>query len=318
MKYSRLSKLLILLLFQFPISSVSLENNHNRGWVHTEIGKDNKNKYYAILENNLMRCKYGWRHHKDPQGGQSYIRELMLKSVNYNMGDWLDAAAGKRGPLTNVTLVCDRDDKKTVRLEWNDSDKIQEVTIYPNSLILKIDYIKILGFPHIVDVGSHGGRKIDNATFVMYGAEEWQELRKSNRDARLINHQNEHHRLTYDLYPTYPYPIIDTPDWKGFAPVPLNYDGNLIVGVYNSENGTGYGRVMPFHVVNYLKLLDDGFEFFPFWKIPSEKRTFPFTGYLFLVDGGGSEEIIGTGKGIIDNLSINNGAFGRYRPGGKN
>ena len=114
------------------------------------------------------------------------------------------------------------------------------------------------------------------------------------------------------------FPIIDTPDWKGFAPVPLNYDGNLIVGVYNSENGTGYGRVMPFDVVNYLKLLDDGFEFFPFWKIPSEKRTFPFTGYLFLVDGGGSEEIIGTGKGIIDNLSINNGAFGRYRPGGKN
>ena len=112
MKYSRLSKLLILLLFQFPISSVSLENNHNRGWVHAEIGKDNKNKYYAILENNLIRCKYGWRHHKEPQGGQSYIRELMLKSVNYNMGDWLDAAAGKRGPLTNVTLVCDRDDKK--------------------------------------------------------------------------------------------------------------------------------------------------------------------------------------------------------------
>lgn len=168
------------------------------------------------------------------------------------------------------------------------------------------------------DVGSHGGRKIDNATFVMYGAEEWQELRKSNRDARLINHQNEHHRLTYDLYPTYPFPIIDTPDWKGFAPVPLNYDGNLIVGVYNSENGIGYGRVMPFDVVSYLKLLDDGFEFFPFWKIPSEKRTFPFTGHLFLIDGGGREEIIGTGKGIVDNLSINDGASGRYRPGGNN
>jgi len=318
MKHSRLLKLLIVLLLQVPISSVSLGKNHNRGWVHVEIGKDNKNKYYAILENNLIRCKYGWRHHKEPKNGQSYIRELMLKSINYNMGDWIDAAAGKRGPLTNVTLVCDRNDKKTIRLEWNDGDKIQEVTIYPNSLILKIDYIKILGFPHIVDVGSHGGRKIDNATFIMYGAEEWQELRKTNKDARLINHQNEHHRLTYDLYPTYPFPIIDTPDWKGFAPVPLNYDGNLIVGVYNSENGIGYGRVMPFNVINYFKLLDDGFEFFPFWKIPPEKRTFPFTGYLFLVDGGGNEEIIGTGKGIVDNLSINDGTSGRGRPGEKN
>ena len=208
MKYSRLSTLLILLLLQLPLSSASSENNHNRGWVRAEIGKDNKNKYYAILENDLMRCKYGWRHHKEPRGGQSYIRELMLKSVNYNMGDWLDAAAGKRGPLTNVTLVCDRDDRKTVRLEWNDGDKIQEVTICPNSLVLRIDYIKILGFPHIVDVGSHGGRKIDNATFVMYGAEEWQESRRSNRDARLINHQNEHHRLTYDLYPAYPLNVL--------------------------------------------------------------------------------------------------------------
>jgi len=212
MKYTRLSTLLILLLLQLPSCSASLENNHNRGCVRAEIGKDHNNKYYAILENDLMRCEYGWRYHKEPQGGQSYIRELMLKSVNYNMGDWLDAAAGKRGPLTNVTLVCDRDDRKTVRLEWNDGDKMQDVTIYPNSLVLRINYIKILGFPHIVDVGSHDGRKLDNATFVMHGAKEWQELRKSNRGAQLINHQNEHHRLTYDLYPAYPYPIIDTPD----------------------------------------------------------------------------------------------------------
>ena len=71
---------------------------------------------------------------------------------------------------------------------------------------------------------------------------------------------------------------------------------------------------MPFHVVNYLKLLDDGFEFFPFWKTPSEKRTFPFTGYLFLVDGGGSEEIINTGKRIVDNLPVDDGASERCRP----
>ena len=54
-------------------------------------------------------------------------------------------------------------------------------------------------------------------------------------------------------------------------------------------------------VINYLKLLDDGFEFFPFWKTPAEKRTFPFTGCLFLVDGGGKEEILNTGKNIINN-----------------
>ena len=87
MKYSRFSKLLIFLLFLFPISLVAKENSHDRNWVHVEIGKDENKKFYAILENNLIRCKYGWRHHKEPQGGQSYIRELTLKSVNYNMGD---------------------------------------------------------------------------------------------------------------------------------------------------------------------------------------------------------------------------------------
>ena len=78
MKHSRLSILLILLLLQPPISSASSENGHNRGWVRAEIGSDSENKYYAILENDLMRCKYGWRHHKEPQGGQSYIRERIF------------------------------------------------------------------------------------------------------------------------------------------------------------------------------------------------------------------------------------------------
>jgi len=41
MKYSRFLILLIFLLFLFPISSVSIENNDDRDWVHVEIGKDN-------------------------------------------------------------------------------------------------------------------------------------------------------------------------------------------------------------------------------------------------------------------------------------
>lgn len=189
---------------------------------------------------------------------------------------------------------------KTVRLEWNDGDKKQDVTLYQNSLVIRIDYTRIDGFPHLVDVGSHDGQKLENPEFVMYGAHEWQEVRKTNSDSLLIHHENEHHRLTFDLYPAYPFPIVDTPDWNGFAPTPLMYKGNYIVGVYNSDNGIGYGRVMPGDVISYLKLLDDGFEFFPFWRLPTEKRTFPFTGYLFLVDGGGGKEILRTGKEIID------------------
>jgi len=267
------------------------------GWVKVEIGKDRYDKWQVTLENDLLKCRYGWSFHNDPVGGQSYIREFRLKSVNQSMGDWLDAAAGKRGPFTNITLVYDGSDRKTVRLEWNNGDNVQDVTIYPNSLVLKIDYIRIVGFPHIVDVGSHGG-SLYNPKFTMYGAEEWQALRKTNTTPSLLNHYNEHHRLTHDLYPMYPYPVIDTNDWYRFEPTPLNYNGYLILGVYKSASGVGYGRVMPYDVVNYLKLLDDGFEFFPFWRGPV--RKFPFTGYLFLVDGGGSDEIIATGTGIVD------------------
>ncbi|MFC1558285.1 hypothetical protein ACFL40_02920 [candidate division KSB1 bacterium] len=289
--------MLLLLFFQAGLSYS--ENTGNPNWIKIEIGKDNDGKLFVLLENNIMRCRYGWRHHKDPKEGQSYIREFLLKSADYNMGDWLDAAAGKRGPLTNAEIIYDGEDKKTVRLEWNNGDKAQEVTVYPNSLILKIDYTMIRGFPHLVDVGSHDGRKLENPVFVMHGAEEWQLMRKTNRDSSLINHENEHHRLTHDLYPMYPFPILDTPDWDGFAPTPLNYKGNFIIGVYNRENGIGYGRVMPYDVVNYLKLLDDGFEFFPFWRLPEDQRKFPFTGYLFLVDGGGASEILDTGRRTI-------------------
>ena len=302
MKKNHFISVMLLSIVFFQVSILYSENNGSPDWIKVETGKDSNDELYVLLENNFMRCRYGWRQHSEPEEGQSYIREFLLKRADYNIGDWLDAAAGKRGPLTNADVIYDGDDRKTVRLEWNNGDKAQEVTIYPNSLILKIDYTMIMGFPHIVDVGSHGGRKLDNPAFVMHGAEEWQEMRKANRDSTIINHENEHHRLTYDLYPEYPFPILDTPDWNGFEPTPLNYKGNFIVGVYNSENGIGYGRVMPCDVITYLKLLDDGFEFFPFWRLPADQRKFPFTGYLFLVDSGGSNEILDTGRKISDSI----------------
>jgi hypothetical protein len=124
----------------------------------------------------------------------------------------------------------------------------------------------------------------------MYGAAEWQALRRTVTDPDLLNHESKDHRLTYDLYPIYEFPIIDTPDWKGLAPDPMNYNGFLIMGVYNKSNNEGFGRVVSFEEISYLKLLwHYGFELFPFWKGQPARRR--FRGYLFPITKGPGETI---------------------------
>ena len=73
----------------------------------------------------------------------------------------------------------------------------------------------------------------------------------------------------------------------------------MIMGVYNEESGIGYGRVVPFEEISYMKFLwGHGFEFFPFWRNHPDPRR-PFTTYLFPVTKGG-EEVTSIGKAITD------------------
>jgi hypothetical protein len=69
------------------------------------------------------------------------------------------------------------------------------------------------------------------------------------------------------------------------------------MGVYNPANGRGFGRVAPVERVTIIKLLTfgpkRGFELFPWGEGEN-------TQYLFVVTGGGKDEILKTGKQLVE------------------
>ncbi|MFC1712345.1 hypothetical protein ACFL6S_01685 [Candidatus Poribacteria bacterium] len=263
-------------------------------WGNIKIVEE-ENYYTVSLENSAISVQYDMHpRHAKKENQEVYIVSFVVKESGVNLGDWLDAAAG-RYLLKKAKAVHDGLDRKTVRMEWETKHEgkicIEEVSIFPDSPVMRIDYFTTC--VNIVDIGFKG----TFGTYEVYGAEEWLELRRTVTDPEITNHENEHHRLVDELYPVYPNPFIDTPDWKGLAPAPLNYNGWMIMGIYNEESGIGYGRVVPYAEISYMKFLwGHGFEFFPFWRnSPSPKL--PFTTYFFPVTEG-AEEIISRGKAI--------------------
>ncbi len=111
----------------------------------------------------------------------------------------------------------------------------------------------------------------------------------------LLNVSNPHHRLTKDLYPRYPFPLIAGKDWEKLEPRELTYHGHLILGAYQQETGLGFGRVFPAQDANYIKLLNTGFEVFANWRQPHRQ----FIGYLYAVTGG-PEELMAVGTAIVE------------------
>lgn len=84
----------------------------------------------------------------------------------------------------------------------------------------------------------------------------------------------------------------------------MDYKGWYVLGVYDPENGRGFGRVVPADVMTYIKLLwGRGLEFFPHWRGEWQ----PYTAYLFAV-AGGREEILTLGKSIADRAVSRPGA----------
>lgn len=250
----------------------------------------------VTLENSKLRAQYSQVTFGDG-AVNIVITTLIDKDTNTNHaggqidGVWMGYASG-RGNLTSATIVTDTIAEKKVRMEFAETGVIQEVSIFPDLPILKINYLSY--GVNVVDIGSPGGT--GDGTYGIYGAQAWQALRQTNTDPNLLNHANEHHRLTYDLYPNYPFPLIDTPDWNGFAPIPLNYNNQLIMTVFNNQSGYGYGRIYPYAVGNYLKLLwKTGFEMFPYWSSGHQ----PYVSYIFL-GAGGENGLINLGKSVVD------------------
>ena len=248
----------------------------------------------VALENSKLRCRYAVTEMQG-SGLEAFIKELTLKEADENQaGAMLDelgmSADEGRGPIAKAEVTYAGPDRMTVRLEspakteptaFHGPRVVEEVTVYPDSLILRMDYIEY--GVNVVDWVSPGGTTA--GTCVIYGAEKW-----------IRGHV---------LYPDQYYSVL--PEEKGDPEDAgsLNYHGSIIAGVYNPANGRGLGRVMPVADTSVMKHMGEyrGIEWFPHveWRPPyaSKGHRRPFTGYLYLV-AGGAEEILSVGKQIAD------------------
>ena len=250
------------------------------------------NKSYVILENSQIYVKYEpFDGGSSPVHPQFAIRELRIKSagnedqVGTGPG-YIDADAGRWG-LASATIVDNGTAKKTVRLVWNGPNNnaakqiIHEVSIFPNSRYLKIDYLN--NGMNIVDIARPGGTKAGK--HVAFGHSGWK------RD--YITHNYPMYKGSY--YNRYPADGVNDPANGGS----LNYNGHFIAGVYNPSNGRGIGRAIPVSAIDILKLLLEpnqrrGLELFPYY---GGKPHPLFTSYLYVVTGGESE-ILSAGKAL--------------------
>lgn len=126
----------------------------------------------AVLENSVFKCSYTKKTFDDGNWDH-VITELLIKGANNeNQSDeqldgvWMNSDTG-RGNLTGGSVTYDGTDRKTLRLEWSNGP-IQEITIYPDKPVIKIDYISY-GI-NIVDIGAPGG---GSGSYVFYGADTW-------------------------------------------------------------------------------------------------------------------------------------------------
>ncbi len=251
-------------------------------WGVVRTGKDADGRFYAVLENSRIRVRYAYSHLVNPDRHETYIREFIIKSApeENNAADRIDAAAW-RSVLTKAEVIADGKDVKTVRLEWapmKGPAPVEEISIYPDEAFLRIDYHAF--FVNVVDIGSPGGAK--KGTYYIHG---WTkpELPLYEdclywRSVGVVGCKDQHIK-----------------DGIGLDAGPLAYHGAFILGIYNPENGRGYGRVMPVESTDALKLLfRQGFEIFPV-------RNQPFTSYLYAVTAG-PQGIRREGKRLAERL----------------
>jgi hypothetical protein len=247
-----------------------------------------------LLENRAIRVRYAAKRFRD--GNKDHvITDFLVKKTGGRLavgdqldGIWMNADEG-RGRMTSARVAFDGPDRKTLHVEWDQGKVVQEFTIWPDQPVVGISYIKY--GVNIVDMVN----SVD--AFEVYGAKAWQEARDKVTDETLLNIPNPHHRLTKDLYPRYPFPLLAGKDWKTLEPKELTYHGHLILGAYNRGTGLGFGRVFPVQDANYVKLLNMGFEVFANWQQPHRQ----FIGYLYAVTGGPAE-LMAVGKRIADGL----------------
>lgn len=250
-------------------------------------------RQYAELENSVLRVRYERYTDQNDGSEQFTIREFRLKRVDLDQAGpgYLDAGYN-RAALTSAEVVYDGEDRKTLRLEWTSKPDvglppnqklISEISIFPNSPFIKIDYIDIDWAVVIVDLGRPGG--VANGQHAAYGGDSWVRGYVAAPD-------------TY--YSRVPADGLNDPADGGS----LNYNDHFILAAYNPANNVGYGRTMPIADTRAIKLLfsanaRQGFEWFP--PQPPDDNI-PYTSFIFAATGG-PDELIALGKTLVDDTT---------------
>ncbi|NJD03126.1 MAG: hypothetical protein FIA99_11160 [Ruminiclostridium sp.] len=257
-----------------------------KSWGRVSVGKKDNGDYEVILENSKMFCRYAGKYMDEIY--QSPMCDLVIKDVNINIVEGhpgcVDAAAW-RSIIKNAFIIRDDEFKKTVRIEWGafkGPESIQEISIFKDTPYIHVKYID--WFVNSFDIPVADNDK-DNWEYRIYGQEDWKRGFIFHEDAYYNTYKEENKVIELD------------------EPGSLDYKGYFIMGLYNKLNDIGFGRVTPVKQTDIFKLLwKRGFELFcEFQKFPHPSVD----GYIFIVTKG-AEEIIKTGKEIVDGLIISN------------
>ncbi len=271
---------------------ILLSCTSNNDWGKVSVGLDSLGYWEANLENDKIKVRYGFGMGEEEP--ESFIREAILKlHPDLNLAGALIDGAAHRGLIIKAEVLKDTEEEKSIYLEWAPvpSRKDQfpgpaksEISIFKDSSVLKIKYIDFC-FPHICDIGLDKTSVLDanwGGKTIVYGF---------NNDT-LPQYED---CLYWRKYGFVGCDGIHAANGIEGDPTSISYKGWMVMGVYNTSNNIGFGRIIPADNINAIKLLwNKGFELFP--------RGKNYTGYIYFFDNG-EDGALSVGKTIVDNIS---------------
>jgi hypothetical protein len=288
---------LALLTCGLRVQAVETSSAPAAPWGTVSVGQDKDGHWEALLQNNKLHVRYGWK--RGDEYAEGMITDFVDQATGKNQaGSLLDSSAW-RGEISAATVAYDGPERKTIHLEWDDRYThqldISDISIFPDLPALRVDYQN--WFVNIVDIGAPGGSitydwnskrpdgppQSGEGRYAIYG---WEKKWYPRYDqAVYLAHDNAYGATRKNSPSAY---LSD--------PGPLAYRGCLILTVCNPKNGQGFGRVIRVADVDCVKLLfNAGFELFP-------KHNGPVSVYLFSFTGG-AKQGLAVGKTLADRLA---------------
>ena len=180
MKYLSIKLLFIFGLVVFACSTKHSEDSAViDSHLNVSIGNDPAypDHFQVTLENSVYKAVF--RVNKEANGELEHaIRDWIIKSIQQDQVDnYIDACA-QRPVCKFADIVYDSTDKKTVRFLFGDDEFILDYTIFPNSPVIKVDYVKYDNkdnfWCNTVEIGTPGGiGERHKAVTKVYGQENY-------------------------------------------------------------------------------------------------------------------------------------------------